>query len=209
MTRQQTLMTAIVAIVAIAGGALVARAVLERGGPANSGLAVATLLIPPRPLPPFALTDQAGAPFDASRVRGHWTLMFFGFTHCPDVCPTTLGMLAQVEKMVATPPAAIAPQVVLISVDPERDTPVQLASYVKYFSPTFTGVTGSTTAIDDFTRALGIPVARTKLPNGDYTVDHSAAILLFDPDGAMHALFSAPHSAELIAADYRRIVDAK
>jgi protein SCO1/2 len=134
--------------------------------------------------------------------------VFFGFTHCPDVCPTTLAMLAQVEKKLAEAPTAAAPQVVLVSVDPERDTPEKLAQYVKYFSPSFTGVTGPVAAIDEFTRTLGIPVARTPLPNGDYTVDHSAAILLFDPDGAMHALFSGPHSADLIAADYRRIVDA-
>ena len=206
MTRQQIIMTTVVAIVAIAGGALVAHTVFDRARSGNASLAVGTILIPPRPLPEFTLTDQAGAPFDLARVKGHWTLMFFGFTHCPDVCPTTLAMLAQVEKMVAAAPAAVTPQVVLISVDPERDTPAKLATYVKYFSPTFTGVTGPVAAIDDFTRALGIPVARTSLPNGDYTVDHSAAILLFDPQGSMHALFSAPHSAELIAADYRRIV---
>jgi len=209
MTRQQSfLMTALVAIVAIGAGVLLARAVFDRSSSTDLGLAVATVISPPRPLPEFALIDQAGAPFDASRFQGRWTLVFFGFTRCPDVCPTTLAMLAQVEKLVAASPAAIAPQVVLVSVDPERDTPEALAKYVKFFSPTFTGVTGSVTAIDAFTRALGIPVARSPLPNGDYTVDHSAAILLFDPQGAMHALFSAPHTAATIAADYRRIVGA-
>jgi len=201
------MMTAVVAIVAIGAGALVARAVLDRSQSADLGLATATVLAPTRPLPEFTLTDQAGATFDKSRMRGHWSLVFFGFTHCPDVCPTTLAMLAQAEKKIAAAPAAIAPQVVLVSVDPERDTPEQLATYVKFFSPTFTGVTGPVTSIDAFTRALGIPVARTQLPNGDYTVDHSAAILLVDPEGAMHAVFSAPQSADLIAADYRRIVN--
>jgi protein SCO1/2 len=203
------MMTAVAAIVAIGAGALVGRAVLDRSQSTDLGLATATVLAPTRPLPEFTLTDQAGATFDKNRMRGHWSLVFFGFTHCPDVCPTTLAMLAQAEKKIAAPPAAVAPQVILVSVDPERDTPEQLAKYVKYFSPTFTGVTGPVTAIDEFTRELGIPVARTALPNGDYTVDHSAAILLFDPEGAMLAVFSAPHSADLIAADYRRIVNPK
>jgi len=201
-------MTAVVAIVAIGAGALVARAVLDRSQTTDLGLATATVVAPARPLPQFTLTDQGGAAFDNDSIRGHWSLVFFGFTHCPDVCPTTLAMLAQVEKKLAALPPAVAPRVVLISVDPQRDTPEQLASYVKFFSPTFTGVTGSPAAIDEFTRALGIPAARSSLPNGDYTVDHSAAILLFDPSGAMHAIFSAPHSADIIAADYRRIVHA-
>ena len=174
-------MTALVAIVAIGAGVLLSRAVFDRSKATDLGLAAGTVISPPRPLPEFALIDHTGAPFDVKRFEGRWTLVFFGFTHCPDVCPTTLAMLAQVEKMVATAPAAVSPQVVLVSVDPERDTPEALAKYVQFFSPTFTGVTGSVTAIDAFTRALGIPVARTSLPNGDYTVDHSAAILLFDP----------------------------
>jgi protein SCO1/2 len=98
---------------------------------------------------------------------------------------------------------------VFVSVDPKRDTPQQLASYVKFFSSTFTGVTGTQQSIDDFTRALGVPVAITPTENGDYSVDHSAAIFLIDPQGAMRALFSTPHTALVIADDYRRIVDAK
>ncbi len=143
-----------------------------------------------------------------ARLKHRWSLLFFGFTHCPDVCPTTLGMLAQTEKALANLPDERRPQIVLISVDPQRDTPQQLASYVKFFSPSFTGVTGTQDAIDDFARALGVPVAISPTDNGDYTVDHSAAIFLVDPDGAMRALFSTPHSPAIIADDYRRIVDA-
>jgi protein SCO1/2 len=210
MSRERSVLTtAVVAIVAIAAGMLLARAIFDRSSTTDLGLAKATLLAPPRPLPEFALTDQAGVPFDPARLKGHWTLMFFGFTHCPDVCPTTLGMLAQVEKKLNAALPAASPQVVLVSVDPERDTPAQLKSYVKFFSPTFTGVTGSVEAVDNFTRALGVPVAKTQLADGNYTVDHSAAIFLLDPQGAMRALFSTPHSADLIAADYRRIVRAQ
>jgi protein SCO1/2 len=199
---------AIVAIVAIASGMLLARSILGSGGSTQLGLARATLLDPARPLPDFALVDQDGAPFGPQRLKNQWTLMFFGFTHCPDVCPTTLGMLAQTEKQLADLPEGQRPHVVLVSVDPKRDTPQQLASYVKFFSPSFTGVTGSQQAIDDFTRALGVPVGISPTANGGYNVDHSAAIFLIDPNGAMRALFSTPHESQVIASDYRRIVSA-
>lgn len=198
----------VVAIVAIAGGVLLARAMLGDNATVQLELAKATLLDPPRALPEFTLTDHTGANFAAAQLKDHWSLLFFGFTHCPDVCPTTLGMLAQTEKALADLPAEQRPQIVLVSVDPQRDTPEQLASYVRFFSPSFTGVTGSQEAIDKFTRALGVPVAISPLANGGYSVDHSAAIFLIDPSGALRALFSTPHSPAIIAADYRRIVDA-
>lgn len=200
---------AAVAIVAIAGGMLSARALLGGGGQ-QLGLERATALTPPRPVPEFTLTDDSGATFDRSRLQDRWSLLFFGFTHCPDVCPTTLGMLAQTEKQLADLPSGLKPQVVLISVDPQRDTPQQLASYVKFFSPSFTGVTGTPEAIDDFTRAMGVPVAiGSPDANGNYSVDHSAAIFLINPEGALRALFSTPHTPAVIAADYRRLVAAR
>jgi protein SCO1/2 len=210
MSRNQSIaVAAIVAIVAVASGMLLARALLNPQGSAQLSLAKATLLTPPRPLPDFQLTDQDGAAFNLSHLRNRWSLLFFGFTHCPDVCPTTLGVLARAERELAELPANERPQIVFVSVDPKRDTPQQLASYVKFFSSTFTGVTGTQQSIDDFTRALGVPVAITPTENGDYSVDHSAAIFLIDPQGAMRALFSTPHTALVIADDYRRIVDAK
>jgi protein SCO1 len=209
MSRNQSIaVAAVVAIVAIASGMLLARSMLNPRGPAQLGLAQATVLEPARALPTFNLVDQAGAAFDDSRLKNHWSLLFFGFTHCPDVCPTTLGMLAQTEKSLSNLPESQRPQVVLVSVDPKRDTPAQLASYVKFFSPSFTGVTGAQSDIDAFTRALGVPVAISPLPNGDYTVDHSAAIFLVNPAGQLRALFSGPHVSSVIADDYRRIVEA-
>jgi len=196
---------AAVAIVAIAGGMWSARMLFE-GGNRTLSLQKATALTPPRPLPAFSLIDDAGAAFEPSRLKQRWSLLFFGFTHCPDVCPTTLGMLAQTEKLLADLPTELRPQVVLVSVDPQRDTPQQLASYVKFFSKSFTGVTGTPAAIDEFTQAMGVPVAISPQSNGDYTVDHSAAIFLVNPDGALRALFSTPHTPAVIAADYRQLI---
>jgi protein SCO1/2 len=211
MSRTQSIViAAAVAIVAIAGGMLSARVLVGGGNSQQLGLERATALTPPRPVPEFSLTDDSGVSFDRSRLQNRWSLLFFGFTHCPDVCPTTLGVLAQTEKQLADLPPELQPQVVLISVDPQRDTPQQLASYVKFFSPTFTGVTGSQGEIDEFTRAMGVPVAiGSPDANGNYSVDHSAAIFLINPDGALRALFSTPHAPAVIAADYRRIVAAR
>jgi protein SCO1/2 len=207
MTRNQSIgLAAVVAIVAIAGGMLLSRALLDRAsGPT---LAKATLLEPARPLPPMSFVDEQGQPFGPERLRGQWSILFFGFTHCPDVCPTTLALLAQVEKQLTDLPTEQRPHVILMSVDPERDTPEQLARYVKTFSSTFTGVTGDQAAMHEFALKLGVPVAITELPSGGYTVDHSAAIFVIDPSGSMRALSSTPHDVSIIASDYRSIVAA-
>jgi protein SCO1 len=206
MSRTQSIaLAALVAIVAVAAGMLLSRALLSGSAGSQPVLVSGTLLQPPRPLPPLEFTDHAGQRFDNTRLQGHWSLLFFGFTSCPDVCPQTLGILAQTEKQLADLPAAQRPQVILVSVDPQRDTPAQLAAYVRFFSPSFTGITASREATDEFARQMGVPVAITPLDNGSYTVDHSAAIFLVDPNGALRALFSTPHSPQKIADDYRRI----
>jgi len=184
--------------------------VLARREAAPPVLARATLLDAARPLPAITLVDQAGAAFDLGRLRGRWTLLFFGFTNCPDVCPTTLAMLAETRRLLADLPAADMPQVVLATVDPARDTPEQLARYVAHFDPSFIGVTGSRESIDTLTRALGVAVLiGAPGPDGSYTVDHSAAVLLVDPAAAFAAVFSAPYAAAVLAQDYRRIIAAR
>ena len=102
----------------------------------------------------------------------------------------------------------LRPQVVMISVDPERDTPERLAGYVKAFDPTFVGATGTKPAIDELAQRMGVLVAKRPLEGGSYSVDHSTSVFLIDPDGKLRALFSAPHLPQLIAEDYRRIAGA-
>ena len=207
MSRTQTItLAALVAIVAVAAGILAARWVLQRQAGPQAGVATATLLSPARPLPPIALVDQDNLPFDTQRLRGGWTLLFFGFTSCPDACPVTMRALAETTKLLADLPESLRPRVVMISVDPERDTPEQLAAYVKGFDPAFVGATGSKPAIDELAQRMGVLAATRQLEGGGYTVDHTTSVFLIDPDGALHALFSAPHSPRLIAEDYRRIV---
>jgi protein SCO1/2 len=185
---------------------LLSRALLD--GSSGPTLAKATLIEPARPLPPMAFIDQQGQPFGLEQLRGHWSILFFGFTSCPDVCPTTLALLAQVEKKLADLPAEQRPHIVLVSVDPKRDTPERLARYVKSFSPTFTGITGEPAAMQEFALKMGVPVAISEQAGGNYTVDHSAAIFVVDPNGALRALSSTPHEVPVIAEDYRSLVAA-
>ncbi|MFO7277760.1 MAG: SCO family protein [Pseudomonadota bacterium] len=159
-----------------------------------------TWLPQPRELPEFQLVDHTGAPFTRESLRGHATLVFFGFTHCPDVCPATLAKLAQVKQAASMPQL----RVLLVSVDPERDTPEALAAYVRAFDREFTGVTGDPQAVAQLTRSFGVATARTELPGGGYTVDHSAAVFLLDAQGRMVAVFTPPFEVARMAEDLQR-----
>ena len=175
--------------------------------PATPAIESGTWLTPAQIIPDYTLLDHRGDEFTPARLEGHWTFMFFGFTHCPDVCPTTMALLNNVSlraQKEGLPP----PQVVFVSVDPARDTVEQLSRYVPYFNEDFIGVTGSMVEINRMTRNLGIVYAydEPKEAGGAYEVDHSAAILLFNPDGHYTAMFGAPHSAAALAADYARIL---
>jgi len=193
---------------AVLAGAVTAWLTLRSDAPL--ALAQATRFDAPRPLPAFRLVDHAGRPFDRERLRGRWHFLFFGFTHCPDVCPTTLATLAAVRTRLRDLPAAERPGAVFVSVDPARDTPEALARYVPHFDPEFVGVTGEPAAIAALTRELGIAVVIGE-PDSDgaYTVDHTAALLLVDPDAAWAAVFGTPHAADTIARDFRAIAAAR
>lgn len=197
----------IIAIVAASVGALLAHVALETKHQ-DPTLAIGTLLQPPRPLPNFSLLDQDGQPFDAARLRGHWSVLFFGFTNCGDVCPTTLTLLAAMNKSLADLPQAEQPQIVFVSVDTHRDTPETVKDYVKSFDASFIGVTGEQAQLNLLTRALGVPAQVTVNENGGVMVDHSSAILIITPQGEFRAIFSAPHVLRELVADYRALVGA-
>lgn len=199
---------AIVVLAGVLAGVVVAHFMRDRVDPLPL-LERATLFAEPRTLPAFELVDQGQVPFGPDRLRGRWTFLFFGFVHCPDVCPTTLATLADVRRKIASESARDVPQVVLVSVDPGRDTPPVLAQYVAHFDPSFTGVTGDPAAIETLTQALGVAVfIGPPAEDGSYAVDHTAAIFLVDPEGRVAALFNTPHEAASIARDYRSIVAA-
>jgi len=164
-----------------------------------------TLLPDPRPLAEFHLLDHAGSPFTLDRLRGSWSLMFFGFTHCPDVCPSTLYDLNLVSAQLSQPGGdGEAPlQVVFVSIDPERDSPATLSRYVAYFNPEFTGVSGTHEELAALTRQLGIAyqIGEHKPGAEAYDVLHSSSVVLTDPDGQLRGAFAAPLDADRMARE--------
>lgn len=170
-------------------------------------LATGTVLAPARELPDFSLIDHHGRNFARDNLRGHWSLVFFGFTNCPDLCPTTLTMLAAMEKTMLAAADPVRPSVVFVSVDAARDTPEQLARYIPNFDPEFTGVTARDQAsIEALTARMGVAASIQLLPDGSYSVDHSAAIFVVNPAGQLTAILTGPFTAEAVRSDFRRMV---
>jgi protein SCO1/2 len=162
---------------------------------------------PPR-MEAFALDGANGKPLTEATLRGKWTLLFFGFTHCPDVCPTTLATLREVVKLLDdTPGFARHGQIIFVSVDPDRDTPDALARYVEHFGRDFLAATAPPDRLAALTRQLGILHTRVPLGSGEeYSVDHTASILLIGPGLERLAIFSAPHAAPDLAAKIGQII---
>ena len=189
--KPSTLIIAFIAGLAVAAGITMALRSQQPDLPAT-----ATVLPNADTVPAFELVDHDGTPIDETVFRGQWDLLFFGFTHCPDVCPTTLQVLAAARSSLEERGVAPLPRIVLVSVDPERDTPDVLAPYVGYFGADNLGITGSLEGIRALTTGLGIYFAKQESEDGNYLVDHSAAVLLIDPDGRFRALFSGPHAVD-------------
>lgn len=168
--------------------------------------ATAFVLPAPTTLPDFSLLDQTGAPVTADSFRGHWNLLFFGFTHCPDICPATMQILATAKKALADEGQEPLPRIVLVSVDPERDTPELMGRYVDYFGSGNLGVTGDVDELLKLTSALGIYFEKQASGEDNYVVDHSAAVLVVNPNGEFHALFSGPHLVENYVHDLPAIM---
>jgi len=167
----------------------------------------ARMLSTPRPIPAVPATDHAGASFGAEDFQGHWTVAFFGFTHCPDICPTTLHLLANARRALDDLPEEDRPRIMMISVDPGRDTPERLSEYVPYFHPEFRGLHVAAQHLPELTRSFGAAYAYSPLGDDSYTVDHTASIFLVDPQGRVAAVFPTPHTAAGIASDLRRIIE--
>ena len=170
----------------------------------------ATVLTTPLPLPEFSLAAHEGGGFSRASFDGHWSLMFFGFTHCPDICPATLQKLALARRQLASDGVDDLPRIVFVSVDPERDTIEAVAAYAAAFGDGVTGVTGELQEIDRLTRPLGIYHARTPTATSDngYVVEHSSAVLLINEHGELQAIFSAPHEVASLAADTLLIMES-
>ncbi|MBC7982439.1 MAG: SCO family protein [Candidatus Obscuribacterales bacterium] len=194
-------------IVAALSGALLAQRFWR--GESAPALTTGTLLQPPRPLPDFALVNHDGHVFTSQNLQGHWSVLFFGFTNCPDICPTTLTLLAGVNKALANVPVGQRPRMVFVSADAQRDKPEHIKTYVQFFDRDFVGVTGTQPALEAFALSLGAPIALRELADGNYTVDHSGTLFVTDPQGALRAIFSGPHQIEALVPDLRALLGVR
>ena len=171
---------------------------LQRPAPAPI---TATVLPMTADLPAFSLLDHEGRNVDQHVFEGQWDLVFFGFTNCPDICPLTLQVLSAAKRQLEEQGQSPLPRIVLVSVDPERDTPARMAQYVNAFGDGNLGITGELDELRKLTSGLGIFFEKHESDGESYAVDHSSVVLVIDPAGNLHSLFSGPHVIENFVHD--------
>jgi cytochrome oxidase Cu insertion factor (SCO1/SenC/PrrC family) len=165
----------------------------------------ATVLPEPRPLADVRFVDASSREAHLSDFKGDFTLLFFGFTNCPDVCPLTLSLLAQVRADLLSRAPRLAPRVLFVSVDPNRDTPERIAAYLNGFDPEFSGVTAPDAELAPLLQTLGVAVEKHEHGGANYNVVHNSAIYVLDPNAEWIAVSTAPHDPQVVASDYLRI----
>jgi protein SCO1/2 len=166
---------------------------------AKPALTSATLIETPRALPAFSLQSANGA-LTAEQLKGSWTLVFLGFTHCPDVCPTTLTDLAKAQAVWDASKLPNKPKLLFVSVDPERDNPKLLAEYAAFFNKDTLTATAPEAQLSKFTQSLGL--VYMKVPQADsYTMDHSSTLVLLNPNAEFAGLIRPPFKPDFIAQD--------
>lgn len=178
---------------------------------ANKVAIQGTLLPHARVTPKFTLTDDRGRVFTNKHLNGHWSMIFFGFSHCGYLCPVTLTELNKMMVSLKTDiPANEMPKVIMISLDPERDSVERLHDYIQNFNPSFIALRGERDTIEQLSEKMS--VISVKMPDDQspekYTLSHSGSIIILDPTGKQRAILSIPHHAEKLAQDYRAILSA-
>lgn len=179
---------------------------LNRAGKNVSTVEVATVLDEPRTLPPVALTDDQGDPFAIGDLAGRYTLVFFGFTNCPDICPITMGVIAEAVRQLRADAPDLVPAVLFVSVDPARDSLERIDIYLDAFDSAFIGATADETVIEPLLDALGVTVHMETQGGETYNVVHNGTIYVLDDSARWSAIFGgSEHRAEAIVNDYRAI----
>ena len=202
MLRVKTLLLVLLGVAALVAGIW-----LGQTGKTPAPLEIAGIYLPePREIKDFALVLQNGQPFTRGNLKGRWSWLYFGYTYCPDLCPTTLIELNKLDRLLEQQGLNRDTAYLMISVDPERDTPERLGEYVKYFNKKFQGATGTPQELDQLARQLSVVYNIPAHQAGEsYAVDHSSTVILIDPDAYLQAIFTPPHQPETMAADFARI----
>jgi protein SCO1/2 len=197
LARLRLLLWAMVGLAAIGSIALIWQRSAERQTVTQTGMATIG--------GPFTLVGTDGKPFASSRLNGRPAAIFFGFTHCPDVCPTTMARLARLRRQLGQGDDALS--IVFISVDPERDTPAELATYMQLFDTPVVGLTGSVAQVEQVKKQFGIYSRKVEQPGGGYSVDHTAAVILMDRNGQFVATLS-PEEGDAVALEKLKRITA-
>ena len=192
--RMRIVLWALVGLAAL-GGILI---VLQRPSASTNEAAMATIG------GPFTLTGADGKPFASSRLNGKPAAIFFGFTNCPDVCPTTLARLVKLRKQLGQGDDALS--IVFVTVDPERDGPAEVGSFARLFNAPVIGLTGSTADIERVKKQFGVFSQKVDQPGGSYSVDHTASVFLMDRNGKFVATLSPEEGDQVALAKLRRLV---
>lgn len=208
MNRGKAMIVAVVGVAALGIGIWLGQVVtgtVTQPPPEISGI----LFNEPKPIDDFTLIHHTGKPMHPEQFQGKWTFLYFGYTFCPDVCPMALAELNQMQQQLNQQGLDENNAYMLISVDPQRDTPQRLGEYTAYFNDKFEGATGTPEELAKLAKQFGVIYAR---PAGqedetNYTIDHSSTVILVDPDGKLHAVFTPPHKPETMAADFARIYE--
>ncbi len=189
----------VTAIVALAAGLMLAGNLMQR----STDWRAAQLFPTPRAVADFELETAAGERFTRADLQGQWNLLFFGFTNCPDVCPDTLAMLSASMEQLALMRREEKPQVIFVSVDPDRDQGELLEDYVSWFNADFVAVTGSEPQLQALSRQLGVVYFHEEpdQQTGFYNVDHSASVLIVDPEARLFGRFAHPLVPDDVTAD--------
>jgi len=210
MNRQTAVALYLTVLLLALGGVLwMGQKALFSRGPYNTPLGShGTALAEPRPLEAFSLVDHRGQPFDLDSLKGQWTFLFFGFTHCPDMCPTTLAVMNDIDRRLrASLDESVEARFAFVSIDPERDTVAELANYVPHFNRDFIGLTGDPAQLRALAQPLGVLYARL-MEQGDtmgYMMEHTTSIFLVGPEARWQAVFSPPHDPAGIAEAFLKI----
>lgn len=209
MTRTQKTLFVLVAAVALVLGLTVNKVLNSKGdGTDKVALLDAGIVLLPqsRGLPGLSLTNQDGQAQAVDQLKGQWSLLFFGYTFCPDICPATLAQLRQLKGMLPAETQAKL-RVVLVTVDPHRDNPEQLKKYLGFFDPAFMGLTGAQEDLQKLAGAVSIPYIPADTSKENYTVDHSGNLVIIGPDGTQRGFIRAPLNNAKLAAQLPALLE--
>ena len=211
MSRTQKTVIVLAAFVALVLGLTVNKVLNSKGDGTDkvAMLDAGIVLLPQsRSLPGLSLTNQDGQAQAMDQLKGQWSLLFFGYTFCPDICPATLAQLRQLQGMLPAE-AKDKLRVVLVTVDPHRDTPEQLKKYLGFFDAGFQGLTGAQADIQKLASAVSIPFIPADTSKENYTVDHSGNLVIIGPDGTQRGFIRAPLNNDKLAAQLPGLLGAK